>query len=75
MGPWVGFFHLFQQWSSCGETAVYSLNGRILCKIRCASEQPVKLLGVRSVGQARRVASRVLEGVVVPYMGAWFLWC
>ena len=69
------FFHLFQQRSSCGETAVYSLNGCILCKIRCASEQPVKLLGVRSVGQAQRVASRVLEGVVVPYMGAWFLWC
>ncbi len=64
------FFHFFQQRSSCGETAVYWVNGCILCKIRRGSAQPVKLLGVRSVGQAQRVASRVLEGVVVPYMGA-----
>ena len=68
------FFHFFQQRSSCGETAVYWVNGCILCKIRRGSAQPVKLLGVGSVGQAQRVASRVLEGVVVPYMGAWFLW-
>ena len=68
------FFHFFQQRSSCGKTAVYCVNGCILCKIRRGSAQPVKLLGVRSVGQAQRVASRVLEGVVVPYMGAWFLW-
>ena len=66
------FFHFFQQRSSCGKTALYCLNGCILCKIRRGSAQPVKLLGVRSVGQAQRVASRVLEGVVVPYMGALF---
>ena len=68
------FFHFFQQRSSCGETAVYWLNGCILCKIRRGSAQPGKLLGIGSVGQAQRVASRVLEGVVVPYVGAWFLW-
>ena len=68
------FFHFFQQRSSCGGTAGYRVNECILCKIRRGSAQPGKLLGVGSVGQAQRVASRVLEGVVVPNMGAWFLW-
>ena len=43
-----------------------------LCKIRRWSAQPGKLLGIGSVGQAQLVASRVLEGVVVTYIGAWF---
>ena len=69
------FFHFFQQRSSCGKTAVCCVNGCILCKIRRGNAQPVKLLGIRSVGHAQRVASWVLEGGVVPYMGALFLWC
>jgi hypothetical protein len=67
-------FPLFQQRSGCGGTAGYWVNGCILCKIRRGSAQPGKLLGIGLVGQAQWVASRVLEGVVVPYMGAWFLW-
>tara|TARA_B110000438_G_scaffold196466_1_gene188032 strand:+ start:244 stop:543 length:300 start_codon:yes stop_codon:yes gene_type:complete len=66
-------FPLFQQRSGCGGTAGYWVNSCILCKIRRGSAQPGKLLGIGSVGQAQLVASRVLEGVVVTYMGAWFL--
>ena len=73
-GHRIGIFHFFQQRSSCGGTTGYWVNGCILCKIRRGSAQPGKLLGIGSVGQAQRVASRVLEGVVVPYVGAWFLW-
>jgi len=66
-------FPLFQQRSGCGGTAGYWVNGCILCKIRRESAQPGKLLGIGLVGQAQWVAPRVLEGVVVPYMGAWSL--
>jgi len=66
-------FPLFQQRSGCGGTAGYWVNRCILCKIRRGSAQPGKLLGIGSVGQVQLVASRVLEGVVVTYMVAWFL--
>ena len=32
------------------------------------------ILSNNPTGSTQRLASRVLEGVVVPYMGAWFLW-
>jgi len=64
----------FQQRSSSDTSAGYRANRRIFRKNAGGVPQPGKLYGIGLVGCIQWVASRVLEDVVVTYMGAWFLW-